>query len=188
MAATRKVPIRLAEGPGFESKSSAMLRPMGSTMPALRAVIDETPDASVTSVMSSEYETPSEVCPNARTKRRAMRRARPVSSSSLAIIIAATTNHTDGSAKPPSASRIGVPLAVIAVSPIRTRADEGRGSRIIPAITQMKMAVCRHPWGVIGAGAGIRKTMTPYSTTSANRPRARDTDDDVEEATNRQWR
>jgi hypothetical protein len=62
----------------------------------------------------------------------------------------------------------------MAVSPISTRADAGNGSMTIPAITQMKIAVCRQPCGVIGAGAGMRKTMMLYSSTSANKPRKRD--------------
>ena len=53
MAAIRKAPSRLALGPGWESNSSAMLRATGSTMPALRAVIEGTPEASVTSVICS---------------------------------------------------------------------------------------------------------------------------------------
>ena len=50
--------------------------------------------------------------------------------------MAAMTSHTEGSAKPPSASRIGVPLATIAVRPSSTRADAGSGSMIMPTITQ----------------------------------------------------
>ena len=85
-----------------------------------------------------------------------MRRARPQSSIIFAISIATITSHTDGSANPPSTSRIGVPLAAIAVRPISTSADAGSGSVTMPAITQMKIAVCRQPCGVIVAGAGMR--------------------------------
>ena len=103
--------MRPAVGPGCESKSSAMRRAMGSSMPAERAVIEGTPEASVTSVISRAYEMPSELRPTARMKISAMRRARPVSSIERAISIATITSHTEGSANPPSTSRIGVPLA-----------------------------------------------------------------------------
>ena len=118
---------------------------MGSSMPADRAVIEGTPEASVTSVISSAYEMPSELLPKARMNMSAMRRARPLSSIARAISIATTTSHTEGSANPPSASRIGVPLAVIAVSPSNTSAETGSGSMIMPTMTQTKIAVVRHP-------------------------------------------
>ena len=52
MAATRNAPSRRRDSVfGCESNNSAMLRPIGSTMPALRAVIEGTPEASVTSVI-----------------------------------------------------------------------------------------------------------------------------------------
>ena len=70
--------------------------------------------------------------------------------------MAARTSHTEGSANPPSASRSGVPLATIAVSPSSTTAEAGRGSRIIPTITHTKIAICRQPWGVTAAGCGMR--------------------------------
>jgi hypothetical protein len=47
----RNVPSRGAVGPGREPINSAMLTGTGSTMPALRAVIDGTPEARVTSVI-----------------------------------------------------------------------------------------------------------------------------------------
>ena len=51
---------------------------------------------------------------------------------------------------------MGVPLAAIAVRPINTSADAGRGSVTMPAMTQMKIAVWRQPCGVIVAGGGMR--------------------------------
>jgi hypothetical protein len=51
IAAIRNVPSRLAVGPGREPRSSAMLTGTGSTIPALRAVIEGTPEARVTSVI-----------------------------------------------------------------------------------------------------------------------------------------
>ena len=133
---------------------------MGSSMPADRAVIDGTPEASVTSVISSAWEMPSELLPKARMKMSAMRRARPLSSIERAMSIAMTTSHTEGSAYPPNASRIGVPLAVIAVSPIKTSAEDGSGSMIMPTMTHTKIAVVRHPCGVIASGRGTRYAMT----------------------------
>ena len=53
IAASRKRPSRGAVGPGVDPNSSAILRLTGSTMPAERAVIDGTPLASVTSVITS---------------------------------------------------------------------------------------------------------------------------------------
>ena len=47
----RNVPSRFAVGPGREPINSAMLSGTGRTIPALRAVIDGTPVASVTSVI-----------------------------------------------------------------------------------------------------------------------------------------
>ena len=90
--------------------------------------------------------------PNARTNSSAMRRARPQSSIAFAISIATITSQTDGFAKPPSTSGIGVPLTAIAVSPSSTSAEAGSGSVTMPAITQMKIAVCRQPCGVIVGG------------------------------------
>ena len=84
-----------------------------------------------------------------------MRRARPQSSIILAISIATITSQTDGSANPPSTSRIGVPLAAIAVNPSNTSAEAGNGSVTMPAITQIKIAVCRHPCGVTPVGSGM---------------------------------
>ena len=52
---------------------------------------------------------------------------------------------TEGSANPPSASRIEVPFATMAVNPSNTSADGGRGPMIIPTITQAKIAACRQP-------------------------------------------
>ena len=74
----------------------------------------------------------------------------------LAISMAMITSHTDGCAKPPRTSRIGMPLAAIPVRPISTRAEAGSGSVTMPAITVMKIAVCRQPCGVMVAGAGTR--------------------------------
>ena len=153
MLAMRKPPMRDDVGPGCESKSSAMRTATGMTMPALRAVIEGTPEASVTSVAISAYETPSELRPKARMKISAMRRARPLSSIDRAISIATITSHTDGSAKPPSTSRIGVPLAAIAVSPRRTSAEAGSGSITMPAMTQAKIAARRQPCGVTASAA-----------------------------------
>ena len=133
-----------------------MRRATGSSMPADRAVIEGTPEASVTSVISSAYEMPSELLPKARMKTSAIRRASPLSSIDRAISIAARTSHTEGSAYPPSASRIGVPLAVIAVRPSTTKAEAGSGSMIMLTMTQAKMAVVRHPWGVMASGLGTR--------------------------------
>ena len=56
-----------SSSPGRESYSSAMLRVIGRMMLAPRAVIDGMPDASVTSLITSEYATPSELPPNRRT-------------------------------------------------------------------------------------------------------------------------
>ena len=146
--------MRPAVGPGCESNSSAILRAIGSSMPADRAVMEGTPEASVTSVISSAYDTPSELRPTARMNMSAMRRARPVSSMDRAMSMATMTSQTEGSAKPPSASRIGVPLATIAVRPSRTRAEAGSGSMIIPAMTHPKMAARRQPCGEIASGRG----------------------------------
>ena len=74
----------------------------------------------------------------------------------LAISMAMITSHTDGWANPPSTSRMGMPLAAMPVRPINTSADAGSGSVTMPAITVMKIAVCRQPCGVMVAGAGIR--------------------------------
>ena len=126
-------------------------------MPAERAVIDGTPEASVTSVITSAYATPSELWPTARMKSSAMRRASPVSSIDRAISIATITSHTDGSAKPPSTSRIGVPLAVIAVSPRITSAEAGSGSMTMPAMTHAKIAAVRQPCGVMPSGGTGRR-------------------------------
>jgi hypothetical protein len=86
----------------------------------------------------------------------AMRRARPLSSIDRAINMAVMTSQTEGSAKPPSASRIGVPLATIAVRPSSTSAEAGSGSRIIPAMTQAKIEASRQPCGVTASGRGTR--------------------------------
>ena len=53
IAASRNRPSRGAVAPGVDSNNSAMLSPTGSTMPAERAVIEGTPLASVTSVITS---------------------------------------------------------------------------------------------------------------------------------------
>ena len=103
----------------------------------------------------------------------AMRRARPLLSIDRAISIATITSHTDGSAKPPSTSRIGVPLAAIAVNPRRTSAEAGSGSITIPAMTQAKIAARRQPCGVTASGRGTMKAMTRKRTSSAARPRTR---------------
>ena len=97
---------------------------------------------------------PSELRPTARMKSSAMRRASPLSSIDRAISIARITSQTEGSAKPPSASRIGVPLAAIAVSPRITSADAGIGSTTMPAITHAKIAAVRQPCGVMASGRG----------------------------------
>ena len=60
-------------------------------------------------------------------KSSARRRARPESKIARAMSIAASTSHTDGSAKPPRASRIGMPLTVTAVRPRTTSAAPGIG-------------------------------------------------------------
>ena len=51
IAAIRNVPSRLAVGPGREPMTSAIPMGTGRIMPALRAVIDGTPVARVTSVI-----------------------------------------------------------------------------------------------------------------------------------------
>ena len=56
--------------------------------------------------------------------------------------------------------RIGVPLTAIPVRPSRTSAEAGSGSVTMPAITQMKIAVCRQPWAVTPSGGGMRWPMT----------------------------
>jgi hypothetical protein len=76
------------------------------------------------------------------------------------MIIATITSHTDGSAKPPSTAGIGVPLIAIAVNPSSTSAEAGNGSVTMPAITQMNIAVCRQPCGVIVSGTGMTCAMT----------------------------
>ena len=73
-----------------------MLRAIGNTMLADRAVIEGTPVHSVRSVRWSEYPRPSEVRPIARTNHRAMRRASPHSRSARDMSIAISTIHTDG--------------------------------------------------------------------------------------------
>ena len=70
--------------------------------------------------------------------------------------MAAMTIHTPGSAKPPSASRIGVPLATIAVRPRSTRAGAGNGRVSIPTTTHTTIAIRRQPCGVTGEGGGTR--------------------------------
>ena len=131
----------------------------GSNIPADRAVIEGTPEASVTSVINSAYEMPSELRPTPRMKRSAMRRARPLSSIERAINMATITSQTDGSANPPSASRMVVPLAVIAVSPSNTSAEAGSGSMIMPTMTQPKMAAVRQPCAM-ASGRGTDTAMT----------------------------
>jgi hypothetical protein len=49
IAGMRKPPSRCAVGPGDDPNRSDTLRAIGSSMPAVRAVIDGTPVASVTS-------------------------------------------------------------------------------------------------------------------------------------------
>jgi hypothetical protein len=73
-----------------------------------------------------------------------------------AMSMATMTSQTEGSAKPPRASRIGVPLATMAVRPSRTKAEAGSGSMIIPAMTHAKMAASRQPCGVMASGRGTR--------------------------------
>jgi hypothetical protein len=103
-----------------------------------------------------------------------MRRASPESRRDRAMSMATMTIHTEGSANPPRASRMGVPLATIAVSPSSTIADAGSGSMIIPTITHRKIAICRQPWGVTADGWGMRKVIAANRMLRVARPRARD--------------
>ncbi len=68
---------------------------MGKTTPALRAPFDGIIPASTMSEAASEYATPRELCPKARTKKSAMRRASPVWMSAREIKNATRTSHTD---------------------------------------------------------------------------------------------
>ncbi len=93
-----------------------------------RAVIDGIPVASVTSLRTSEYETPSEVRPNSLTKNSAMRRDSPVSLSARDISIAIRTSQTDGVANPLRARSMGTPPTMMSiVTPITTICVPGRG-------------------------------------------------------------
>ena len=132
-----------------------MLRVIGSTMPPLRAVIDGMPDASVTSVITSEYDTPSDVVPKRRTNNSAMRRARPDSRRTREIIIAASTSHTEGEEKPVSASAIGIrPISTNIIRPTSTITAPGSGCSIRPAMVARKIAVMRQLAGVTDSGRG----------------------------------
>ena len=123
-----------------------MLRATGRMMPPDRAVIDGIPAASVTSLRTSEYDTPSELLPNARTKKRAMRRDRPVSLNTRDISIAPSTSHTDGEEKPVSADAIGRPPTMTnSVRPMTTIAAPGSGCSMRPATVARKTPVIRQP-------------------------------------------
>jgi len=105
-----------------------MPRATGSTIPPERAVIDGMPPASVTSLNTSAYATPSELAPKVRTNSSATRRARPVSRSTRAISIAPSTSQTEGDENPPRASAIGRrPTSTSSVSPMMTMAAPGSG-------------------------------------------------------------
>ena len=72
-----------------------MLRAIGKTMLAERAVIDGTPVANVTSVRCKAYPKPNDVFPMARTNSKAIRRASPESRRARDMSMAASTIHTD---------------------------------------------------------------------------------------------
>ena len=94
-ALMRYAPRRSAVSPGNDPYSSAMERTIGSTTPALRAPFEGIIPASTMSDAASEYATPSEVWPKARTKNNAMRRAKPVLISAREMKNATSTSHTD---------------------------------------------------------------------------------------------
>ena len=72
-----------------------MPRVIGRTMPPLRAMMEGMPDASVTSLINSEYATPIELPPKRRTNRSARRLASPLSVRTREMSIAASTSQAD---------------------------------------------------------------------------------------------
>lgn len=68
-----------------------------------------------------------------------------------------TTSHTGAAANPESARTIGTSAtAIIAESPMRTRAAPGSGRSIIPTIVAAKIAATLQPAGSIEDGRGRR--------------------------------
>ena len=94
----RKLPILPAVGPGVDPYNSAMDRTIGNTTPPDRAPFDGMIPASNRSEAESAYVTPSEVRPNERRKKSAIRRARPVLISDRDMKNAPNPSQTVGSA------------------------------------------------------------------------------------------
>jgi len=80
-----------------------------------------------------------------------------VSRRTRAVIIAASTSHTEGDAKPVSASAIGMPpTRTNIINPISTSGAPGSGCSIRPAMVARKIAVIRQPAGETVGGRGTR--------------------------------
>src|SRR4029079_14674822 len=137
------------------SYASARLLATGKITPPARATLEGTKEASSASVETSAYESPSDRAPNARMKRKAIRRPRPVLMMAREMKNAQSTIQTMGSAYPLRASTgVMVPVSAIAQTPKRTMELAGAGRTMEPTIVAMKMARRRQEAAVIPVGAG----------------------------------